>query len=86
MMGRGIMPLVPRTMLVMTGPRRSGKQRWMQEALKGRNPRSPMAQWVSGLRMWRCHCCGSVTAMAQVRPLAQELPHSTGMVKKKKKK
>ena len=36
--------------------------------------------WLSRLRIWRCHCCGTV------RSLAWELLYAEGVAKKKKKK
>ena len=40
--------------------------------------------WRSGLGIQLCHCSGLVAAGAWVRSLAPELPHATGVAKKKK--
>ena len=34
--------------------------------------------WLSGLRIWHCHYCGSVAAMAGVQSLAWEFPYAAG--------
>ena len=37
--------------------------------------------WPSGLRIWHCHYCGSVAAMAGVQSLAWEFPYAAGASK-----
>ena len=39
--------------------------------------------WLSGLRIQYCHCCGSVSAVAQVRSLTQEFTYALGMAPQK---
>ena len=41
--------------------------------------------WPSGLRIWHCHCCSLVTAVAWVQSMAQELPHAVGTAPKIKR-
>ena len=42
--------------------------------------------WLSGLRTWGCHCCGSVHCGAQAQSLDRELSHAAGVAKKEKKR
>ena len=47
-----------------------------------------VSQWLSGLRIVCCHCCGSgysCGTVVQVQSLARELSHAAGTAKKKKK-
>ena len=42
--------------------------------------------WLSKLRIWHCHCGGSVKPVAWVQSLTWELPHAAGVAKKQTNK